>query len=184
MKEYTALKERKTVTAFGVGLMVGGLLVWVFNDTQVTAPNVSDMPVATTEQQMALAGASNMSDETGTVAPVEAVSVAQKPDVGDGRIVVGEVNAGTVVELKSATFPANEGWVGVRRIHNGQVANILGAARYSQTQGLIPKRVELLTPMVAGVEYAVVFFTEDGDRQFNPRTDTQLDIAPITFTAR
>ena len=103
---------------------------------------------------------------------------------GEGSIDVPDQPAGLVVKLDSATFPSSDGWVGVRSFPNGQLGSILGAARYSEEQGLIPTEVELLVPTTAGRTYAVTFFTEDGDRIFNPAYDVQMDTEISTFTAQ
>ncbi len=87
------------------------------------------------------------------------------------------------VTLDGATFPTEEGWVAVRTYPNGQLGSILGAARYSKVQGLIPSEVTLLAPTTAGRDYAVVFFSEDGDYKFNLAHDAQVGGVFGTFTA-
>jgi hypothetical protein len=67
---------------------------------------------------------------------------------------------------------------------------ILGAARYSESQGLIPTEVELLRATEADTTYAVVFFTEDGSVDesgglyFDPADDQQIPGIMTTFTAQ
>ena len=102
---------------------------------------------------------------------------------GDGDVEVNNQSAGMTVTLESAVFPSDEGWIAVRSYPNGQLGSILGAARYSKEQGLVPEEISLLAPTIAGRDYAVVFFTEDGDRVFNLATDVQIEGAISTFSA-
>lgn len=188
MTDQTNSEGQKTVVAFIAGLLVGGLLVWVFNDTPAQAPAHSDDQALETGE-MAEAGDEDTDEmEDDTNAPeVETAAPAVEPvaelPVGDAAAAVSDAAAGTVVALDSATFPTDEGWVGVRSYVDGQFTNILGASRYSKEQGLVPEAVQLLTPTITGREYAIVFFSENGDRQFDPRTDIQLDTEVTTFVA-
>jgi hypothetical protein len=61
---------------------------------------------------------------------------------------------------------------------------LLGVVRFSESQGLSPQTITLQTPTRAGTQYAVVMYTEDGDREFNLAADTQIDSIFATFTAK
>jgi len=113
----------------------------------------------------------------------EAPAVVTLP-VGDGKVNVGDVAAGTSVALTNVTYPVKEGWVGVRSYQDGRLGSILGVVRFSESQGLVPPAIVLQAPMRAGAQYAIVMFTEDGDRQFNLAVDTQIDEIFATFTAK
>lgn len=180
----TPQEGQKTVVAFVAGLLIGGLLVWVFSDTPAaptdtvegdTTTEVSDdgtpEPITGDDQSTTVIGDDDEEDETPAM------------EVGEGAIDVDDQPAGSSVTLDSATFPTSDGWIAVRSYPNGQLGSILGAARYSESQGLIPQTVPLLAPTTAGREYAVVFFTEDGDREFNLANDVQIDGFLTTFTA-
>ena len=180
MSENETQESQKTVVAFVAGLLIGGLLVWVFSDTpdavaptDVTEDEVSE--VADDEAEETTSTEESVTDES------EAASSMQ---VGDGSITVNDQPAGDSVVLASATFPTSEGWVAVRSYPNGQLGSILGAVRYSEEQGLVPEMVPLLAPTAAGRTYAVVFFSEDGDREFNLANDAQIDGILTTFTAQ
>jgi hypothetical protein len=88
------------------------------------------------------------------------------------------------VSLESATFPSDEGWIGVRDYANGQLAGILGVARFSKEQGLIPKEIILQRATKAGSTYAIVFYSESGDRVFSLADDVQAGGVVKSFTAK
>ena len=125
-------------------------------------------------------------EEDSSEETVEASETIDAPalEVGTGDITVVDQAAGSSVVLAGATFPTEEGWVAVRSYPNGQLGSILGAARYSQEQGIVPSEVPLLAPTTAGRDYAVVFFSEDGDREFNLANDAQIGDVFGTFTAQ
>lgn len=175
-------ESQKTLVAFIAGLLIGGLLVWVFGGSPETTTEVAEESQNAEEvsQTDTPEGAEAEDEVTTEVAEVELPVLT----TGDGEVTVNSQPAGSSVTLDSAVFPSEEGWVAVRSYPNGQLGSILGAARYSKEQGLVPEVVELLAPTTAGRDYAVVFFTEDGDREFNLATDVQIDGALGTFTAQ
>jgi len=191
MTDQTTNDGQKTVVAFIAGLLVGGLLVWIFNDTPAEAPVTTDEPTQTEDADTADADSTESTDDVSEVTndpddtPAEPAPepVADLPS-GDGSATVSDTSAGMEVPLDSATYPTDNGWIAVRTYENGEVTNILGAARYSREQGLVPEQISLLTPTIAGREYAIVFFTENGDRQFDLRTDTPIETPLVTFTAQ
>ncbi len=178
----TQPEDRKTVVAFVVGLLIGGLLVWAFsapdeqprdNDrederTEEAADDNNDDDEATTE---------NETTPTGTTTPAPTLSV------GEGNVALADTAAGTRVALGDVTYPVEEGWIGVRNYQDGRLGYLLGVVRFSEEQGLVPDEIVLQTPTRAGAQYAVVMYTDDGDRQFNLAADTQIDKIFATFTA-
>ena len=175
MSEQVKQDNQKTIVAFAAGLLIGGLLVWVFGGTPK-----QNKPVDTKVDDQKSAEIKT----TEEVAKGTAVKTAEtKPvmQVGEGKIELDGVKAGMTVALKSAVFPTDEGWVGVRDYVNGKQGGILGAARYSKVQGLIPKEVSLLRPTKSGSEYVIVFFKENGDRVFNSSKDIQVEGQSTTF---
>lgn len=182
MSETEKQEGQKTVISFISGLLIGGLLVWAFGGSpegkKSTTPTGNETETAVTESATSTAGAE-------TTTSTETTDNETKPEmtVGEGAIKVANQPAGMSVKLDGATYPADEGWIAVRSYTDGKMSNILGAARFSKTQGLVPEQVELLTPTVAGREYAVVFFSEDGNRTFNLSGDVQLEAGMSTFKA-
>lgn len=193
--------SQKTLVAFVAGLLIGGLLVWVFGGTPQgeTNGNGTDSDTQTeetpsedgddeaetdTETDTEDNNADTDSDNNGADTTNETTSERPEMQTGEGSVEVSDQPAGTTVTLESATFPSAEGWIGVRSFPNGQLGSILGAARYSEEQGLIPTEVPLLVPTIEGRTYAVTFFTEDGDRVFDPAYDVQMDTEITTFEAQ
>lgn len=179
----TPQEGQKTVVAFVAGLLIGGLLVWVFSDTPSTPVESGEGGDTTEVSDDGEPAPVTGNDQSAAVIGSEPEVAVPAMEIGDGEIAVANQPAGSSVTLESATFPTSDGWIAVRSYPNGQLGSILGAARYSESQGLIPTAVPLLAPTTAGREYAVVFFTEDGDREFNLASDVQMDGMLSTFTA-
>jgi hypothetical protein len=179
MSDQQKEESQKTVVSFIVGLLVGGLLVWAFTGT----PNDDKAKDLNTEDKKEVKAEDKNSEATKS--PVgEDEPEATKLPVGEGKATVAEANAGMTVSLSDVTFPTKEGWVGVRSMSEGKLGMLLGVARFSDEQGLLPKEVTLLTPTVPGREYAIVFYSESGDRKFNLAEDIQNSAEVATFTAK
>jgi hypothetical protein len=71
----------------------------------------------------------------------------------------------------------------VRTFAGEELGSILGVVRFSESQGLVPNGIQLQAPTTRGTTYAVVVFTENGDRQFNLANDVQIDKVFATFVA-
>jgi hypothetical protein len=176
---------QKTLVAFVVGLLIGGMLVWAFSGPSVQAP----MDAGTDDTQETDGTDQDSMDEAES-APEDSTKAQETTDprpelqVGTGEIVVLDQIASDSIELESATYPVSEGWIGVRQFNNDQLGLILGVVRFSESQGLIPSVITLLEPTTAGNRYAVVIFTEDGDFSFNLAGDVQIDTIFDTFTAQ
>ncbi|MBY0309832.1 hypothetical protein K2Q16_01665 [Patescibacteria group bacterium] len=177
----TQPEDKKTVVAFIVGLLIGGLLVWAFSGPSAGAPTKMDDKKGEASEE---AVADNTEESEAVATDEEVAAPAPALEVGDGSVALGEVAAGTSVPLSNVTYPVGEGWVGVRSYQDGRLGTILGVVRFSKEQGLVPPTIVLQTPMRAGSQYAVVMFTEDGDRSFNLAADTQIDEIFATFTAK
>ncbi len=183
MTEQAKQDSQKTIVAFVAGLLIGGLLVYVFASPahDETADENGDTNIEE------VADGDSMTDDNDDVdADDEDTTTTTAPAMvtgENGEIDVDDQAAGASVTIDGATFPSDEGWIGVRDYDNDQLGRILGVARFSNEQGLIPTTIQLQRPTVAGNEYALVFYTESGDRVFSLADDKQTGDVVTTFTA-
>lgn len=183
MSEQEKQENQKTIVAFAAGLLIGGLLVWVFAGGTPNTQDTTDEEGATTTEEVdgdVEGEATSTDDESTNDDEADAAPVMQQ---GEGAVDLGDQSAGSRVTLESATFPTDEGWIGVRDYVDGQIGGILGVARFSKEQGLIPQEIALQRATKAGNTYAIVFFSENGDRVFNTANDKQAEGVVSTFTA-
>ncbi len=179
-------ENKKTIIAFVAGLVVGGLLVFVFGGTAaVVSDEERDTDAEVSTEISSELEATNEEEATTSIVVREPEAETTRPtvEVGEGRLSVGDQPAGSVVAFTDAEFPTNEGWVAVRDYRDGQLAGILGAARWNKSTWLLPTEVKLLRATVPGNTYAIVFYTDNGDRTFNLATDVQMSSVMETFRA-
>jgi len=169
---------QKTIVSFVVGLLIGGLLVWAFSGPSASAPEIEKEADQTAEVDV-------MTDKEADAEEVNETStpVATLP-VGDGNVTIADQSAGNQIKLTSVTYPISEGWIGVRDYQSERLGSVLGVARFSESQGLVPNEINLQRNTTAGREYAVVLYTDNGDREFNLANDVQIDSVFATFTAK
>ncbi len=182
MSEAEKQEGQKTVVAFITGLLIGGLLVWVFSTSPEKTPVETELETDTEENVVT----TTQFDETDTprTAPVTTTNPTSRPvTVGNGSIAVIDQPAGSVVVLGDVEYPNDQGWIVVREYQNDIAGNILGAARYNEAEGLSPAAVNLLRGTTAGNSYQVMFYTDDGDKDFNLRNDARIDGIVATFKA-
>jgi hypothetical protein len=173
MAEVEKQESQKTVVAFITGLLIGGLLVWVFSSTPDEAKNLMENTGDTTEEK-----ADTNTDDTsaGTQGGTNVTS-------GQGSITVADQKAGEVIALGAVKFPTDDGWVVVRDYMDGTPGNILGAARYDISGGLVPAEVELIRSTTSGSSYQVVFYTSEGAIGFMSGEDKPISGIATTFKA-
>lgn len=172
---------QKTLVAFIVGLLIGGMLVWAFSGGEATTP-VSEE----TTEETSVENTKTESEGEEVVADSDKADAISAPvlQVGEGNVVVADQAAALTVDLESATYPVSEGWIGVREYSNDQLGYILGVVRFSESQGLVPNEIILQRATTAGNRYAVVVYTENGDFDFNLASDVQIDQIFDTFVAQ
>lgn len=177
MSEVEKQESQKTVVAFITGLLIGGLLVWVFSST----PEDKKQPEEKTTDTEQVAGDEEKSEEVKTESKEEVV--ASDEVVGKGVLEVADQAAGKTVKLGKVEFPTKSGWIVVREFMDGTPGNVLGAARYSAAEGLVPASVELMRETVKASSYQVVFFTNKGDAGFSLAEDKAIAGGEVTFKA-
>ena len=168
-------ESQKTVVSFVFGLLIGGLLVWAFmggdkDDKKPMDEKKEDTAATSTED-------GKKADDAAAETPVTTLPM------GDGKVVVNDKKAGRSVNLAEVSYPIEEGWIGVREYNDGKLGYINGVIRFSKAGGVVPTAIPLVTPTVAGREYAVMMYTSGGDKSFNSATDKQLDTVFTTFRA-
>lgn len=172
---------QKTLVAFVVGLLIGGMLVWAFSGPDANAPesqNDEEVAEEASHDDEAEAAEENTNSDS------EEVAVAEALKVGNGDVSVVDQAASDSIEIGSAIYPISEGWIGVRDYNNDQLGMILGVVRFSESQGLVPAEIALQRSTKAGNRYAVVIFSEDGDFDFSLAGDVQIDTIFDTFIAQ
>jgi len=181
MSEVEKQEGQKTVVAFITGLLIGGLLVWVFSSSPEDIPTDNDDTVQIGEETR---DDNNNTEDTNTDSDDGEETVKPVVATGDGEINVADQNAGESVTLGDLEFPTNSGWVVVRDYNDGVAGNALGASRYNLNDGLIPTTVELLRSTTVGNTYQVVFFSENENTSFSMKDDTLIDGVGETFEAK
>lgn len=161
---------QKTVVAFISGLLIGGLLMWVFGAEPKTDGAANVKKDADTADVVATDDVDGADVSDGADAPDAPVV-----SMGDGSISIKNKAVGKTVALGDVTYPADSGWIAVHRMDGENLAGVIGAARFAVKEGLTPKMVELFNATLeAGSSYAVVFHKTDGDRTYSSKTDTVM----------
>lgn len=175
-------ENKKTVVAFITGLLVGGLLVYIFANPAEKAAVVENSTDNDVEEIENIIDDEEVTDVATSVISTTSTSPSIAPR-GDGSIEVSNQEASDVVVLDSVSYPSNSGWVGVRDYENGQLIGLLGVSRWNTEEGLLPKNINLLRSTEAGKTYAVVFFSDNGDKEFSLANDVQFSDISATFIA-
>lgn len=182
MPEAEKQEGQKTVVAFITGLLIGGLLVWVFSSSPAESP--SSTPDDATNVESNEGGTSVTSGTTGSSDVQAPVSGTQaNVGTGTGALKVSNQKAGKTVAIEVTSYPAKDGWVVVRDYKDGIAGKILGAARFGLDEGLKPTEVGLLRSTVAGSEYQVSFYSQDAVKEFSTTGDKPLAGGEVNFKA-
>jgi hypothetical protein len=178
-------ESKKTVVAFVIGLLIGGLLVWLFSGSlgsskKETALNESGSIDAAIEQGLNEVSRDEEASSTGAKTAT---------DKHDFSFSINDQPAGMTVSLGNVKYPTDEGWIAVHEEIGGELGNVLGASRYDTNVGLLPKTVELLRSTIKGKTYHVVYYSESGDRMFDRKEDKPLTkegggLIEATFVAK
>lgn len=169
--------RQKTVVAFIAGLLIGGILVYIFAAMPDRGEKTANTEKATgTELGKESLGPSNTTAEVDSAMKAEdAKSVASVEADRDGSLTVDDQPAGSVVTIANLSTPSNAGWVVVHEINaDGSLGRALGASRYNEADGLMPVRIELLRATSANATYRVVIYSENGDKVFDLKEDKPM----------
>ncbi len=178
MSEAEKQEGQKTVVAFITGLLIGGLLVWVFSASPEHVPADSSKDTDEKTEQVD----NNTEKSTETIS--EQKNTNETIVTGKGSLNVSEQVAGKTVALGETSYPATAGWIVVRDLMDGMPGNILGAARYNTTDKLLPTQVELQRETVSGSSYQVVFYSDNGDKNFKIQDDIMVEGTASTFKVK
>lgn len=185
MNEAEKQDSRKTIIAFGAGLLIGALLVWAF--TSATPDNGEN-----NDQGANVSDTSEDVDDDDTTEEDDDTDTTVDEDDNDNDTVsmegeelsVPDQPAGSVVVLSDVAYPDGSGWVAVGDSVDGESVRFLGAARFDTSTGLEPTEVPLLRATEAGVTYRVALFMEDGDGDFSRAGgDSEIQGTATTFVA-
>lgn len=182
MSEVEKQEGQKTIVSFITGLLIGGLLVWVFSSSPEAKVVPEEKTTETNTEQTA--DANEKTDEVKTEKTIASnTKTLTQEEVGKGLLKVADQSAGETVALERVELPTTNGWVVVRDYKDGVGMNILGAARYGVDEGLMPVEVPLLRATEAGNTYQVVFFTNEGGMDFSLADDKLIEGIATTFKA-
>ncbi len=168
MADVETKDSQKTLVAFVVGLLIGGMLVWAFSGPSDASKKE--------DKKMDEKNASSTVEKTTKNDGVKTLSV------GDADVVIKDQAAAMTVAIDSATYPVEEGWVAIRDYQDDKEGYVLGAARFSKADGLVPAEIELTRPTVAGQKYAISLYKEGGDNDWGG--DEKLEGIFGTFMAK
>ncbi len=181
MSDVEKQEGQKTVVAFITGLLIGGLLVWVFSSSPTEAPTVEKDDKTTTEETAGnnddTSKEASKETETTTKSNTEPIVIKAPETNGTGALTVTNQKAGDSVAVTVGSYPTTKGWVAVHDHVNGVTGKVLGAARYDTEAGLLPTNIGLLRATVAQSEYKVVFHSDNGDKNFASKDDVELTTA-------
>lgn len=182
MSEVEKQEGQKTVVAFITGLLIGGLLVWVFSSTP------ENQPADTMENDTTTEETTEMDDDTTKEAVISNVTVTESTKVtsvsGNGTLSVTDQTAGGEISLGEIKYPNESGWIVIRDYANSTGGNVLGAARYNLDEGLTPTAVSLLRKTVSGSSYQAVFYNDNGDKKFSLNEDALVTGGEAVFKAK
>lgn len=185
---------QKTLVSFVVGLLIGGLIVWMFAGSTSEAPVVDETPDDTASETAGEEGndTTDTNNDTNTTesnngdedtSGTSSEDTMSNMEVGDGSVTVSDQAAGDSVALEAVTYPMTDGWIGVTEYSNDRVGTLLGVARFSEGEGLVPENIQLLRATEPGKNYAVVFYGPAATNQFSLATNERVDGVFATFTA-
>lgn len=163
------------VIGFIIGMIVGFFAGWYWTEHM---NQQTDIESDTQDEMMTDEESGN---DTSSAGDSMETTVAEQP-AGNEYIFVDEQPAGKTV-IASEVYLEEEGWVAVREITNGEMGNILGAARVDAGVHRAVA-VPLLRNTQEDMTYALVIYQDDGDQEFDLNFDSLVvrDAEPVSAT--
>ncbi len=154
--------NRNTIITGVIALIVGLIIGWLIGHGAVTNKT------AMNDNNLSANADSSMTDDE-TAGDDSMIDDDAMMTDSDAAVMVSDQEAGSTVTVASVEND-HVTWVAVRESNNGALGNILGAARIEAgTSNNIV--VSLLRPTMAGKDYFVVLFNDNGDRVFDHKVD-------------
>ena len=145
---------------FITGFIVGLVSLYIWGQFTTTTQEVIDTDLVDTQKQI--------KEEV----PKLTTTTSKQETPDSESILINKQLAGDVVTVSSVSM-SKDGWVVIHEIKDGVIANALGAARRDAGE-YTDVVVHLLRAMVPGGEYAVVLYTDNGDKEFNMVSDSPV----------
>lgn len=161
----TLTSTTKLVIMFAVGLLIGGLLIWLVVANKDKALNDD----ALVEDDDTTIGTD---DENTPITPSTPSTNPEPVAVGGSNAIEAKDQpAGNMVEVNMITLSVT-GWVAIHEDRDGGLGNILGAGRFEP--GIYLGEIALLRDTVAGGTYYAVLYQDNGDKVFDKATDAPI----------
>lgn len=157
--------NRNTIVTGVIALIVGVLIGWFIGHGSTTSKTA-----ITGEKMVANIDSAMMDDKSkdGSMMSDDSMMMVDT----DAAVMVANQTAGNAVTIASVETDEST-WVAVREGKNGVMGNILGASRVDAgaSNNVV---VDLLRPTMAGNDYYVVLFSDNGDRMFDHKMDMPM----------
>jgi hypothetical protein len=165
--------NRNTIITGVIALIVGVLIGWFIGQSSGTPKTAM-----TGEKMVANIDSAMSDDKSKDGAMMEGDSM--KTVDADAAVLVSDQAAGNTVTVASVETSEST-WVAIREGVNGGMGNILGASRIDAgaSNNIV---VDLLRPTMAGNDYYVVLFNDNGDRMFDHKIDMPLSSDGVIIT--
>ena len=164
MTKITENRNLKIVGAFLIGVIVGGLFVWMWIATQKELLNKENKTIGNVSEQNTTTKKPISEDKT----PIKNLETSET-QLRNDAIVVQNQKAGSSVVVDKAVFE-EDGWIVIHEGTASHIGNALGAARFDKGEynNIV---VELLRATKEGMVYRAVLYRDNGDKKFNLDTD-------------
>jgi hypothetical protein len=159
---------------------------WRWADSVMSAAGTTGSNTQATSTPGSSTGTSGMTEGTGTQSTSTPGTQASSSTAegGAAHISVNDQPAGMAATVSSVTLPA-AGWVAVHELgEDGVLGNVLGAA-WLPAGTHADAIVTLLRATKPDQQYAIVLYTDNGNKQFDLHADTPIagsNGQPVTAT--